>query len=213
MNEARNIYQRLHEVMKECSYVQKEDKKVNGQYTFVSHDAVTAKLRPAFIKNGIVYHPVELVQQCNGNRTEVTFKVRFVNVDDPEDFIDVPTFGYGIDPQDKGPGKAMSYGVKYALLKTLGLETGDDPEQDNIDHSAQAQNGNADAKKAAKPASQRQKLLTQIKTAQQKLGVEKVNKIAVDAGFNTDFISLDEEALSIILDLARAAYKNGGKQA
>jgi hypothetical protein len=41
--------------------------------------------------------------------------------------------GYGVDPQDKGPGKAISYGVKYALLKVLGLETGDDPDevQDN----------------------------------------------------------------------------------
>jgi len=49
-------------------------------------------------------------------------------------FLDVPTFGYGIDPQDKGPGKAMSYGVKYGLLKALGLETGDDPERDSIEH-------------------------------------------------------------------------------
>jgi hypothetical protein len=39
------------------------------------------------------------------------------------------SFGYGIDDQDKGAGKAMSYAVKYALLKTLGLETGDDPDE------------------------------------------------------------------------------------
>jgi hypothetical protein len=50
------------------------------------------------------------------------------NIDDRTDYIDVETFGYGVDPQDKGPGKAMSYGVKYALLKVLGLETGDDPD-------------------------------------------------------------------------------------
>jgi hypothetical protein len=61
------------------------------------------------------------------------FTVRFENIDDRTDYIDVETFGYGVDPQDKGPGKAMSYGVKYALLKVLGLETGDDPDtvQDN----------------------------------------------------------------------------------
>jgi hypothetical protein len=58
--------------------------------------------------------------------------VRFVNVDDPQDFFDVETFGYGLDDQDKGPGKAMSYAVKYALLKTLGLETGDDPDEDQV---------------------------------------------------------------------------------
>jgi hypothetical protein len=37
---------------------------------------------------------------------------------------------YGIDDSDKGPGKAISYAVKYALLKALGLETGDDPDED-----------------------------------------------------------------------------------
>jgi hypothetical protein len=58
------------------------------------------------------------------------FTVRFENIDNRDDYIDVATFGYGVDGQDKGPGKAMSYGVKYALLKVLGLETGDDPEND-----------------------------------------------------------------------------------
>ena len=61
-------------------------------------------------------------------------QVAFVNVDKPEDRVEVEFFGYGIDPQDKGPGKAMSYAVKYALLKVFSLETGDDPERDNIPH-------------------------------------------------------------------------------
>jgi hypothetical protein len=56
--------------------------------------------------------------------------VRFVSVDNSLDYIDVATAGYGIDDQDKGPGKAISYCVKYALLKALGLESGDDPDYD-----------------------------------------------------------------------------------
>jgi hypothetical protein len=56
--------------------------------------------------------------------------IRFANIDAPDDHIDVETFGHGIDQGDKSPGKAMSYAVKYALLKTLGLETGDDPDLD-----------------------------------------------------------------------------------
>ena len=135
--DTRNIYQRLAAAMQEVTYVQKERK--NGmQYTVVSHDAVTAKVRPALLKQGIVYFPVACEHTQNGNRTEVTMTVRFVNIDDPSDTIDTPTFGYGIDQQDKGPGKAMSYAVKYALLKTLGLETGDDADHDNIDHEPEA---------------------------------------------------------------------------
>jgi hypothetical protein len=132
--ESKNIYQRMAEVMKAVGYVQKETKRVNNQYTFVSHDAVTAKLRPALIEAGIF--PVVTVKEHSqdGNRTEVTILVRFVNVDKSDEFIEVESFGYGIDPQDKGPGKAVSYAFKYALLKTFCLETGDDPERDDIPH-------------------------------------------------------------------------------
>lgn len=130
----KNIYQRLVAVMNAVSYVQKEDKKVNNQYTFVSHDAVTAKIRPALLAEGIATVCSVKNHTQDGNRTEVTLAVRFVNIDKPEDFVEVESFGYGIDPQDKGPGKAVSYAFKYALLKTFCLETGDDPERDSIEH-------------------------------------------------------------------------------
>jgi hypothetical protein len=132
LDKTRNIAQRIAAVMGEVDYVQKE-KKQGMNYSIVSHDAVTAKVRPLLHKHGIVYYPRALTVSQNGNRTEAVFTVRFENIDNREDYIDVETFGYGVDPQDKGPGKAMSYGVKYALLKVLGLETGDDPDtvQDN----------------------------------------------------------------------------------
>lgn len=131
-----NIHQRLAAVMTDVTYIQKE-RKQGMNYTIVSHDAVTAKVRPVLLKNGVIYYPVRCEHTHNGNRAECAMTVRFANIDEPSDFIDVPTFGYGIDPQDKGPGKAMSYAVKYALLKTLGLETGDDADHDSIAHTAE----------------------------------------------------------------------------
>lgn len=125
-----NIAQRINAAMAEVDYIQKQKPKDTGmKYSYVSHDAVTAKVRPILQSHGIVYYPHTMVVNQNGNRTEAVFDVRFENVDDRTDFIDVATFGYGVDTQDKGPGKAMSYGVKYALLKVLGLETGDDPDE------------------------------------------------------------------------------------
>lgn len=125
-----NIAQRINAAMAEVEYIQKQKPKDQGmKYTYVSHDAVTAKVRPILQGHGVVYYPRDLQVTQNGNRTEAVFVVRFENIDDRTDFIDVATFGYGVDNQDKGPGKAMSYGVKYALLKVLGLETGDDPEE------------------------------------------------------------------------------------
>src|SRR5688572_5129635 len=119
----------MHQVMKAVSYVQKEEKMVNNQYRFVSHDAVTAKLRPHLIEAGVLVVPRVTKHSQDGNRTEVDIEVDFVNVEKPEDRITIPMFGFGIDPQDKGPGKAVSYAVKYALLKAFSLETGDDPER------------------------------------------------------------------------------------
>ncbi|MEI3390193.1 MAG: ERF family protein [Clostridia bacterium] len=54
---------------------------------------------------------------------------RFVNIEKPEEYIDVPTYGDGVDTQDKAPGKAMTYGDKYALMKAYKIITGDDPDQ------------------------------------------------------------------------------------
>jgi hypothetical protein len=40
----------------------------------------------------------------------------------------VTTIGFGADSGDKGPYKAMTGGLKYALLHAVGLATDDDPE-------------------------------------------------------------------------------------
>jgi hypothetical protein len=135
--------------MGEVDYVQKE-RKTGMNYSIVSHDAVTAKVRPLLHKHGVIYYPRALQVQQVGNRTEAVFTVRFENIDDRTDFIDVETMGYGVDPQDKGPGKAISYGVKYALLKVLGLETGDDP--DTVQNAtADYRPANADGSDASTP--------------------------------------------------------------
>lgn len=125
----KNLHQRLAAAMGKVDYIQKE-KKQGMRYSIVSHDAVTAKVRPALLAEGIIYHIVHINYEQIGNRTHCLMTMRFVNIDNPDDSIDVMSFGYGIDDQDKGAGKAMSYAVKYALLKTLGLETGDDPDED-----------------------------------------------------------------------------------
>lgn len=54
---------------------------------------------------------------------------RFVNTDKPEEYIDITTYGDGVDTQDKAPGKAMTYADKYALMKAYKISTGDDPDQ------------------------------------------------------------------------------------
>lgn len=130
MTTSLNIHQKILGIMAEVKYVAKGDKTVNGQYRFVSHDAVTAKMHPMLVKYGITAIPSMQSISQEGNRTNVVLNVSFVNADRPEDQLTVAYPGYGIDNGDKGPGKAISYAFKYALLKTFCLETGEDPDQD-----------------------------------------------------------------------------------
>lgn len=139
---SKNIYQRVLSVMGDVDYIQKGTNKVNGMYRFVSHDQVTAKLHPYFVKHGIVVIPdVKSIIQ-DGNRTSMHITVDFVNADNPTERITINSHGQGIDTGDKGIGKAYSYAYKYALLKTFALETGDDPDND-----AQVVHVSADEKK------------------------------------------------------------------
>lgn len=70
-------------------------------------------------------------------RLEIMY--RFVNIDNPQEYIDIPTYGDGVDTQDKAPGKAMTYGDKYALMKAYKIITGDDPDQNGSPETANIQ--------------------------------------------------------------------------
>lgn len=61
-------------------------------------------------------------------RIETTY--RFVNIDNPSEFIETIVYGDGLDTGDKAPGKAMTYADKYALMKAYKLSTGDDPDKE-----------------------------------------------------------------------------------
>jgi len=128
-----NIMQRMHAAQSEATYVQKE-KKASMNYSIVTHDAVTAKVRPVLHRWGVIYYPINMVTQIDGNIINLTCDVRFQSIDDPmmapHQFIDVASIGQGIDKGDKAAGKAISYAVKYALLKAMGMATGDDADLD-----------------------------------------------------------------------------------
>ena len=60
---------------------------------------------------------------------------RFVNIEKPEEYTETTVFSVGLDSQDKGDGKAMTYGDKYALMKAYKISTGDDPDAEASEES------------------------------------------------------------------------------
>lgn len=129
-----NIYQKMNLVMKDVKGINKDGMNSHQKYKYVSHDQVAGLLHKPLADYGIMVIPTIKGLQQDGNRTMVDMDIGFVNIENPEDRIHVRYLGYGIDPQDKGIGKAVSYAVKYCLLKTFCLETGDDVEKDNMDY-------------------------------------------------------------------------------
>lgn len=135
-----NIYQRLNAIKKDVAYI-KKDKEVTGagSYMAVTHDAVTAATRAKFVEHGVLVMPFELSSAVvdsgmvtgKGNpiiRFEARYRVSFMNIDEPADSASIELAAHALDQGDKAPGKALSYATKYAVLKVLQMETGDEEE-------------------------------------------------------------------------------------
>ena len=141
-----NIYQKMLAATAEINTVAKNLQVDTGKgkgYKAVGEADVLAAVKPIEIKHGIYSYPLsrnivdsgEIVNQTQyGERKSLFLRVetiyRFVNTDEPTEFIDITAYGDGVDSQDKAPGKAMTYADKYALLKAYKIQTGDDPDAD-----------------------------------------------------------------------------------
>lgn len=129
-----NLWQRINAVMEEVSYIKKDVKISFGKtsYTATSHDAVMGAVRPALVRYGIVLKSdvVEVNKQVLGsaNKVDVIVEITAINADDPSEREVFKTIGCGLDMQDKAEGKAMSYAIKYGILKLFCLEAGEHDE-------------------------------------------------------------------------------------
>lgn len=153
-----NLFQRINEVRKSIDYI-KKDKTVSagagGNYMAVTHDMVTAMVRPHMIAQGIVCYPSfvhgETIQpppKADGKdrqlRYEATYDFTFANIEDPKDCIVIRIQAHANDSGDKAPGKAISYAKKYAILKLFEIETGDDEESRNKEEGGLDESRKAD---------------------------------------------------------------------
>lgn len=144
-----NIYQRMAAITADLQTVGKNLTVETGKgkgYKAVSERDIIDAVKPLEAKHGVYSYPVdreileasvlESESEYNGRVTKkstffsrIKTVYRFVNVENPDEYIDMVTFAEGIDTQDKGSGKAMTYADKYALMKAYKISTGDDPDQ------------------------------------------------------------------------------------
>lgn len=145
MSKDMNLFQKMLAITSELKTVAKNltVSTGNASYRAVSEVDVLNAVSPLEEKHGVYSYPVERSvvdfadyekEGKNGYKTlsrylRIKTVYRFVNVDNPSEFIDMTTFADGIDTGDKATGKAMTYADKYALMKAYKIKTGDDPDQ------------------------------------------------------------------------------------
>ena len=145
-----NIYEKLSLITAEIGVVEKNLEVPTGgkkSYKAVSERDILDAVKPIEAKYRVYSYPLSrcivdhdiLIKESEYNgqitktntlfmRLETTY--RFVNVDNPAEYIDTTVYGDGIDTGDKATGKAMTYADKYALMKAYKISTGDDPDKE-----------------------------------------------------------------------------------
>ncbi len=138
----RNLWQRLNAIREAVNRLDK-DVDVKGadqevKYSAVGHDQVTQVVRAAMIAHGVMStvsleHSESVPQGVKWGAREViqhhaVYLISFINIDNPDEQVEVRSEAYADDAGDKGPGKAESYAVKYAYMKMFAMVTGEDDE-------------------------------------------------------------------------------------
>lgn len=128
--EKNNLYRKISEVMKDVAYLKKDDhiKFGSTNYKAISEEKVTQAVRTSLIKHGLIILPVKQDHLKEGNLSTVNTTYKIVDVDTGS-YEEIVSSGTGVDTQDKGVGKAMTYSYKYLLLRTFAIPTGDDPDK------------------------------------------------------------------------------------
>jgi len=143
--EQMNIFQKLVEVRKAVPYLKKENS--GYQFNYVSSSQVLGNLKQRMDELGVLLMPKVVGKKvtidtyektdAKGNVkrtvdyfTELDMTFTWINADSPEQTIECPWYGQGIDTAgEKGVGKALTYAEKYFMLKFFNIPTDkDDPD-------------------------------------------------------------------------------------
>jgi hypothetical protein len=147
-----SLKQKLAEVRRRICYIQKRGHNERFNYSYVTAADIAGAVGDALADLEVVVIPrLESISHENispnqgypDRLTRVVMTYTFMDVNSAEE-LTVKMPGEGRDPGDKGPYKAMTGALKYALLQSFLIATGDDPEDERAD-SGQRPVGNGDS--------------------------------------------------------------------
>ena len=130
MSDKIKILTKLHAIMKEVGYIQKDKTNDFHKYNYASEYAIKSALHTQLVKHKVLFQVSVTGQTIDNNRTLMDCGYTFYDVESGES-ISGTFAGQGEDKLDKGIYKAITGAVKYILTSTFLIPTGDDPEENN----------------------------------------------------------------------------------
>lgn len=147
-----NIAAAIGKVVQECGYVASDATNAFHRYSYLSDEKLLGHVRGSMASHGLaivpmtVTHEKEEVKTAKG-KTEVlvTTTTTFLLSHSSGEWMHVQCLAMGQDSGDKGPYKAATGALKYALRQVFLIATGDDAEKE----SQEARQSEEQARKAA----------------------------------------------------------------
>jgi hypothetical protein len=124
---ARRLVAKLAAIMKQVGRVPKRGHNKHFDYRFATEVDVSAALQTRLADAGIMVIPGITGHRREGKLTAIDMTFTFIDSESGEEIV-TPWAGHGEDSSDKGMPKAITGALKYFLLKTFLVPTGDDPE-------------------------------------------------------------------------------------
>lgn len=126
------LFAKLARVMGKVRSLPKTGHNTHFNYKFVTDGAVSDAISAALAAENVAFIPSVLESRTDGKITRTRFLMTFACGDTGAVFQSMWE-GEGMDNQDKGVSKSATSAVKYFLLKTFLIDTGeraDDPDND-----------------------------------------------------------------------------------
>ena len=129
-NSRAGLYKKIAAVTQEVGRVPKNGRNEFHKYNYATESDITDSLRDLLKEHGLAFLPPSVEDFWKeGDITRVRMKFGLADTETGE-VHEFTIYGEGQDKGDKGAYKAYTGAVKYALMKTFLVATGDDPEAD-----------------------------------------------------------------------------------
>jgi len=131
----KNLAQAVISVMKEVKGMEKNSRvgSGNSQYNGTKDQDVKEIFNSALEKNGLCMLPIGVDEETQIDRWEQEYngqkqqkqsvftkvKTKYLLLHTSGESVELAGYGHGVDPQDKGAGKATTYALKNCLLYTF----------------------------------------------------------------------------------------------